>query len=94
MFGRVMLISVILMSLLVYLPGNSHGQALIINVNGISDDGIYPNGTTYSYYTTGIMGYASVNNITTNVSVISFTLAGNFVIYNESNGTVHLVDYI
>ncbi|MGC8610029.1 MAG: thermopsin family protease [Thermoplasmata archaeon] len=110
MFGRVMLISVILMSLLVYLPGNSHGQALIINVNGISDDGIYPNGTTYSYYTTGIMGYASVNNITTNVSVISFTLAGNFVInisnmnldflylesaiYNESNGTIHVVDYI
>ena len=110
MLGRVVIVSIILISLAIYLPGNSHGQTFIVNVNGISDNGIYPNGTPYSYYTTGIMGYASVNNITTNVSVISFTLAGNFVIdisnmnldflylesaiYNESNGTIHFVDYI
>jgi len=80
------------------------------NVNGISDIGIYQNGTTYSYGTTSIMGIADISNLTTNVSTVSFVLAGNFVlnmsgqmatflfmnvaVYNESNDTIHMEDYV
>ncbi|MGC8691994.1 MAG: thermopsin family protease [Thermoplasmata archaeon] len=109
MIGRITAIWIVL-ALVMVIPSYSHAQANNVYANGIADMGIYPNGTSYGYTTESIMGIASVYNISTNVSAISFSLAGNFLvnmsgnmmdflyidsaIYNESNGTVCFADYI